>query len=119
MISKYSFVSKTDNLRHSYGIDKDQKGIYSYHFHPQKLAPIITQEQPNKLELCHWGLIPHWSKTDHNRLNLINADINGLSAKISFRLPFRQGRCIIPADSFTHRSKVKAIIDSFYIIRVI
>lgn len=100
MISKYSFVSNTDNLRLSYGIDKDHKGIYSYHIHPHKLAPILTQQHPNKLELCHWGLIPHWSKTDNNRLNLINADVNGLSAKISFRLPFRQARCIIPADSF-------------------
>lgn len=105
MISKYSYVSPKDALRQKLNIRKDAKAYYSYHYHPHKLAPIITQENPTSYELCHWGLIPHWSKTDNNRTNLINADINGLSSKLSFRLPFRQGRCIIPADSFYFKTK--------------
>lgn len=100
MVSKYSFVSNTDNVRHTFGIAKDVKAVYSYNMHPHKLCPILTQQNPTQLEMCHWGLIPHWSKTSNNRLNLINADVQGVSAKVSFRLPFRQGRCIIPADSF-------------------
>jgi putative SOS response-associated peptidase YedK len=47
-----------------------------------------------------WGLVPHWSNDGRNDGLLINARQEGIASKPSFRIPFRQRRCLVPADSF-------------------
>lgn len=100
MISKYSYFLERGTLEHYFGVDRDHVPQYSYHQHQDKLCAIITQDKPTSLQSCQWGLVPHWSKANTKAKHLINADCEGISTKTSFRIPFRQRRCIIPADSF-------------------
>jgi putative SOS response-associated peptidase YedK len=47
-----------------------------------------------------WGLIPHWQKDGKNSGALINARVEDIREKPSFRIPIQRQRCMVPADSF-------------------
>ena len=62
-------------------------------------TPIITNSEPHKTSLFNWGLIPSWSKDTSIRPYTLNARIETLSSKPSFK-EYIQNRCLIVADGF-------------------
>lgn len=82
------FVEATETLRVSYNIA------------PTQHAYAVTNEQPERLQYITWGLVPHWSKDGKKTGRLINARLEGIETKPSFRIPVRKRRCLVPADSF-------------------
>ncbi|KVV16332.1 SOS response-associated peptidase [Flavobacterium sp. TAB 87] len=62
-------------------------------------TPIITNEHPDIIEHYNWGLIPHWAKDDDIKTMTLNAKIETLSEKPSFRDVINQ-RCLIIANGF-------------------
>ena len=84
---------------------------YFYDAFDQPRLPVITQEHPHKVQLLQWGLIPHWtadeSQAEKIRTGTYNARGESLREKPSFRIPFRQSRCLVLAHGFfewQHRS---------------
>lgn len=77
--------------------------------------PIIVDETPNIITTDHtWGLLPFWAKEEDFRKNTLNARIETIEEKASFR-NVTQNRCLIIATAFyewhwndsTGKSKVK------------
>ena len=70
--------------------------------HPK--MPVITNEEPGKIKLFHWGLIPYWVKNTTQAKEIANmcimAKIETIEEKPAFRESFKHKRCIIPATSF-------------------
>lgn len=68
------------------------------------VMPVITQQQPDKVQAYTWGLIPHWVKSGAEaqklRAQTLNARAETLFEKPSFRTYARQRRCIALADGF-------------------
>lgn len=62
-------------------------------------TPVISNEDPSRIELYHWGLIPTWSKTDEIKKFTLNAKIETLSEKPSFK-DNTLNRCLILSDGF-------------------
>jgi putative SOS response-associated peptidase YedK len=62
-------------------------------------TPVITHQQPDKIQLFHWGLIPSWAKDNSIRKNTLNAKIETIHEKPSFRASVNH-RCLIIADGF-------------------
>jgi len=66
--------------------------------------PVITQEEPVKIKLFHWGLIPHWVKTkaeaSHLKAQTLNARAETIFEKPSFRSYINTQRCLVIADGF-------------------
>ena len=62
-------------------------------------TPIITNENPDIIEHYNWGLIPHWAKSNDIRAMTLNAKIETVTEKPSFRDVVSQ-RCLIIADGF-------------------
>jgi putative SOS response-associated peptidase YedK len=62
-------------------------------------TPIITNENSSKIQLFNWGLIPNWSEDKSIRNYTLNARIESLSEKKSFK-DVIQNRCLIIADGF-------------------
>jgi len=62
----------------------------------------IIRAGSSDLEIAElrWGLIPHWAKDPKIGAQCINARAETVSEKPAFRDPFRQRRCLVPADSF-------------------
>jgi putative SOS response-associated peptidase YedK len=51
-------------------------------------------------EYLHWGLIPFWAKDRKMSYNLINARLETVADKPSFRAAFKQRHVIIPATGY-------------------
>ena len=47
-----------------------------------------------------WGLVPSWSEDVSRASNAINARVESISEKPSFRAAFRKRRCLIPATGY-------------------
>jgi putative SOS response-associated peptidase YedK len=66
--------------------------------------PVISMENPDKIQLMHWGLIPFWIKNkvdaDKIRAQTLNAKAETIFEKPSFRNPIIKSRCLIIADGF-------------------
>lgn len=53
-----------------------------------------------KLVGLRWGLVPSWAKDLSGAARLINARLETVAEKPSFRKPFAARRCLIPADGY-------------------
>lgn len=66
--------------------------------------PVITQDQPNHIQLFNWGLIPSWvkNKMDADKLKsqTLNARSETVFEKPSFRNSITSRRCLVVADGF-------------------
>lgn len=71
--------------------------IYNGFQHPQ--TPVITNKEPGKIQLYQWGLVPFWAKDDSIKKNTLNAKIETLHEKPSFRNVVNN-RCLVLADGF-------------------
>ncbi len=47
-----------------------------------------------------WGLLPSWAKDPAMGMKFINARAETVAEKPSFRQPFRERRCLVPADGY-------------------
>ena len=63
------------------------------------LIPVITQAKSNEIELFNWGLIPGWSRDKEFRKNTLNAKIETIAEKPSFRDSIHK-RCLVLIDGF-------------------
>lgn len=62
-------------------------------------TPIITNKNPKKIQFYNWGLVPSWSQDESIRNYTLNARIETLNEKKSFK-DVVQNRCLIIADGF-------------------
>jgi len=62
-------------------------------------TPIITNKNSRNIEFFNWGLIPEWSQKNDIRKFTLNARIETLDEKKSFK-DIIQNRCLIIADGF-------------------
>lgn len=76
--------------------DKD-----SYNAHPTQKLPIIKSYTNGRaLENYNWGLIPSWAKGKKDFRPLINARIETLMEKVSFKKLIQTSRCLVVADGY-------------------
>ena len=65
--------------------------------HPK--TPILTHDRPHQIQLFEWGLLPIWAKDKRFQNNTLNARMETLHEKPSFRKTLVQ-RCLIPSTGF-------------------
>jgi len=66
----------------------------------QDVGVIVPQEGGRIYKQMRWGLIPFWAKDEKIGYSLINARIEGIEKKPSFRAAWKERRCLIPASGF-------------------
>lgn len=62
-------------------------------------TPVIANDNPNLITDFQWGLIPHWAKDDNIKKYTLNAKIETLSEKPSYRDSVDK-RCLVLVDGF-------------------
>ncbi len=72
----------------------------NYNVAPSSPVPLLTSQQPDKIQLFRWGLIPSWAKDPSIGSKMINARSETIQEKPSFRKAFQSRRCLILADGF-------------------
>ncbi len=90
-------VSKTEKIVKS----AIQVGnIENYNAHPYQKLPVIKKyKNGNTLENLNWGLIPSWAK-ERDFKALINARLETIDEKVSFKKLIKNFRCVAVADGF-------------------
>jgi putative SOS response-associated peptidase YedK len=77
---------------------------YFYRAFQNPLIPVITQDEPERVQLMQWGLIPSWvpdrEKAGQIRKGTYNARAESLQEKPSFRGALKGGRCCVISHGF-------------------
>ncbi|PKQ18037.1 MAG: DUF159 family protein [Actinobacteria bacterium HGW-Actinobacteria-8] len=73
----------------------------SYNVAPMQRVRIIrAAEGARTLDVAKWGLVPSWAKDPAIGSRLINARVETVAEKPSFRTAFARRRCIVPASGY-------------------
>lgn len=97
-----------EELEQRYGatlIDPDKyRPSYYYHAFGLPSLPVICSDDPSRIRMLKWGLIPSWTnnidKANIIRYKTFNARSESIDKKPSFASAFRSKRCIIPIKGF-------------------
>ena len=73
----------------------------NYNIAPTQYSPILIQDKGNRIvKRMRWGLIPEWSKNDSFASKMINARIETITTKPSYRNLIYKNRCMIISDGY-------------------
>lgn len=122
MCFSYSVNFNKENLFSQIELEEIVLPLSPYFFsgfaHPQ-LPIILIKDKQLKAENLHWGLIPDWSKTEEQTLELrkygLNARNDSVQSKPMFKESFLKKRCIVPASGFFEWKEVNKKKYPFYI----
>jgi putative SOS response-associated peptidase YedK len=114
MCGRYILVQKIEKLEKRFNVSASEDVLWepSYNISIGKQAPVITSENPEKLQVFTFGLTPFWAtkpmylfnaRAEGNRNKDNDVNYRGSKDIINrpaFRKPIRNKRCLIPADAF-------------------
>ena len=107
MCSRYTIASKTEVIEARFNICANYKNFKPvYNVSPGMMVPAITSDEPHKLQLLRFGLIPSYARKEvcYPEVRIEGPRKEPGKAGIIFSPPYaehvRTKRCLIPADSF-------------------
>lgn len=73
----------------------------SYNVAPTQLVRVIRPAESGlELGTATWGLVPSWAKDPSIGARMINARLETIAEKPSFRTAFAKRRCVVPASGY-------------------
>lgn len=107
-------VSKTKSLVKTAIKVEDKE---NYNAHPYQDLPVIKKyTNGNALENLKWGLVPSWSKKKEFK-PLINARLETIDEKVSFKKLIQLTRCVAVADGFYEWKREEKNKIPYYFLR--
>lgn len=101
MCGRLSQATPAKALQAQFGVDETLDLDVRYNVAPMQLIAAIRQlEGKRTLTLLRWALLPSWAKPEQMKAPLINARLDTVAEKPSFRSAYKSRRCIIPADGW-------------------
>lgn len=118
MCGRFSIFIPLPDLIKYFRLEKWLEYEDRYNVAPSQSVPVVRQsEESRTLAMLHWGLIPHWAKDKSIGYKMINARAETVDTKPSFRTPFHQRRCVVPASGFYEWKKSGTEKQPYYIFR--
>ena len=103
MCGRFTLHTPESRVRDAFNLENTEPlGLVPrYNIAPSQDIPIIRGTGTSQeMVPARWGLVPHWSKEPKTRYSTINARIESVAEKPTYRIPFQRRRCLIPADGF-------------------
>ena len=105
MCGRYVNKNTIDDLTNFFGpdfsFDISSPLNQSYNICPTQYSPVLYKSMGSlKLEDMSWGLIPSWSKDNSFASKLINARVETIEEKPSFKNLVKNNRCIVIANGY-------------------
>ena len=76
----------------------------NWNISPTTVIPFISSNDERGIErsiqTARWGLIPSWAKDASRQANAINARVESIAEKPTFKSAFKSRRCLIPATGY-------------------
>jgi putative SOS response-associated peptidase YedK len=116
MCGRFVITSSPESIRRVFAYEDQPNFPPRYNVAPTQPVPIVRLEAGRRrFVLMRWGLIPSWVKDPKEFALLINARIEGLTEKPSFRAAVKRRRCLVPADGFYEWQKAGKAKRPFFI----
>jgi putative SOS response-associated peptidase YedK len=116
MCGRFVITSSPESIRRFLAYEDQPNFPPRYNVAPTQPVPIVRLEAGRRrFVLMRWGLIPSWVKDPREFALLINARIEGLTDKPSFRAAVKRRRCLVPADGFYEWQKAGKAKRPFFI----
>lgn len=101
MLERYSISASKEVLAERFpGVEVTDGYTPRYNAAPSQLLPVVTNENSKGYSFFYWGTAPKWSRNKTISRKLINAAIEELSEKPTYRKALANHRCLVPADGF-------------------
>ena len=102
MCGRFTLDTTADSLAQQFEVEVGESVSSRYNIAPsQQILAIVQKEAARSLVPMKWGLVPSWVKDlDSWKTNLINARVETVTQKPSFRSAFKHRPCLIPASGF-------------------
>lgn len=109
MCGRYTLTVEKDELSQRFGILNVVPDYRPrYNAAPSQYMPVIVPSTGGKsLVMMKWGLVPFWAKEASIGNRMINARLETLAEKPSFRRSLSQRRCLVPADGYYEWQKLE------------
>ncbi len=98
MCGRYVFIAPNTEVDRIFGVRADAPIPPNFNIAPTQPVLIIRLNAKGLRELVavEWGLIPEWKKDLTDSKPLINARIETVREKASFRSSIKRQRCLVP-----------------------
>ena len=103
MCGRFHILSPIAAMADLFGFDERPNMTQAHNIAPTMPVPIVRSRPDGtgrQLHFARWGFIPSWSKDPMRNPPLINARVETVWEKPSFRHAIARRRCIMPADGF-------------------
>jgi len=100
MCGRFTANVKKKDLEEEWNLAVPPEFRPRYNIAPSQVVGVITNTEPGSLSLFRWGLIPSWAKDPAIGSKMINARVETLTEKPSFRKLVQTARCLVPATSW-------------------
>ncbi|MCD8485998.1 MAG: SOS response-associated peptidase [Desertifilum sp.] len=103
MCGRFSLTVSPEAIAQQFNLSQVPDSQPRYNIAPsQNIATLVkSKEIPEKqFQWMRWGLVPSWAKDIKIGYKLINARVETVTEKPSFRSAIKQRRCLILADGF-------------------
>jgi len=101
MCGRFALKTPTASLREVLHFDNTPRCEQRYNIAPSQMILVVRMDNGVRVaDMMRWGLIPPWALDPQIGSRMINARAESLAEKPTFREPFRQRRCLVPADGF-------------------
>jgi putative SOS response-associated peptidase YedK len=103
MCGRFTLYTQEKKIREAFHLEHEEPlGLVPhYNIAPSQDIPLVrSTENGSELVLARWGLVPHWSKEPKTKYSTINARLETVAEKPTYREAFKRRRCLIPADGF-------------------
>ena len=109
MCGRFTLDATASEISQQFNVEADKPIPPRYNIAPSQLIiSVIQDDRSRSLAAMKWGLIPSWVKSlDSWKGNLINARVETIDEKPSFKGAFKYRPCLIPVTGFYEWSKDK------------
>lgn len=98
MCGRFALTHTTEELVDYFAIEEVQATVTPrYNLAPTQPVVAVLQRDRRVLELLNWGLVPSWSRDPSGGSRAINARVETLTTKPTFRNAFQHRRCVVLA----------------------
>ena len=117
MCGRFSQFSGVETIGSAYGASSaGMETRAMYNLAPTADALVIREARAGRRrDRRRWGLVPIWAKDLTLGARLINARVETVAEKPSFRSAFKQRRCLVPADGYFEWTGPKGRRQPWYI----
>ena len=100
MCGRYALYADKALLETVFELEETPDYEASWNVAPTSAVPAVTmQDGRRRAGLYRWGLVPFWAR-EIGRYSTINARAETLASRPAYRVPFRERRCIVPANGY-------------------